>query len=117
MERVRAAASRRNLPSTLLRELGARSNTNPVVPAPSWSTSYNHRLKRRSDLFQDGSERMIESLSLIDAVMPDVVASRQQQAHNSKNAVVKAEPNNTNGDDAAHNFGQWALARPTHLDV
>ncbi|KAG0428402.1 hypothetical protein HPB47_024616 [Ixodes persulcatus] len=53
---------------------------------------------------EDGSERMIESLSLIDAVMPDVVASRQQQAHNSKNAVVKAEPNNTNGDDAAHNF-------------
>ncbi|CAG7667495.1 unnamed protein product [Allacma fusca] len=32
----------------------------------------------------DGSERMIESLSLIDAVMPDVVASRQQQAIKQK---------------------------------
>lgn len=48
---------------------------------------------------------MIESLSLIDAVMPDVVASRQQQAHNNKNAVVKAEPSNTNGEDTTHNFG------------
>uniref|UniRef100_A0A023FUZ6 Putative beta-transducin family wd-40 repeat protein n=1 Tax=Amblyomma parvum TaxID=251391 RepID=A0A023FUZ6_AMBPA len=54
---------------------------------------------------EDGSERMIESLSLIDAVMPDVVASRQQQAHNNKNAVVKAEPSNTNGEDTTHSFG------------
>ncbi|XP_064455683.1 F-box-like/WD repeat-containing protein TBL1XR1 isoform X3 [Ornithodoros turicata] len=63
---------------------------------------------------EDGSERMIESLSLIDAVMPDVVASRQQQAHNSKNsAVVKAEPNNTNGDDGSHNFdGEGTCSQP-----
>lgn len=59
---------------------------------------------------EDGSERMIESLSLIDAVMPDVVASRQQQAHNSKNAVVKAEPSNTNGEDTTHSFGDWESA-------
>lgn len=42
---------------------------------------------------------MIESLSLIDAVMPDTVLLRQQQAHNSKNAVVKTENPNANGDD------------------
>ncbi|EFX68157.1 hypothetical protein DAPPUDRAFT_260543 [Daphnia pulex] len=30
----------------------------------------------------DGSEQPMESLSLIDAVMPDVVASRQQQMQN-----------------------------------
>ncbi|KAG9509540.1 F-box-like/WD repeat-containing protein TBL1XR1, partial [Fragariocoptes setiger] len=35
---------------------------------------------------EDGSERYTESLSLIDAVMPDIVATRQQQ--------VKAETNN-----------------------
>ncbi|XP_076311673.1 transducin beta like ebi isoform X2 [Tachypleus tridentatus] len=48
---------------------------------------------------EDGSERMIESLSLIDAVMPDVVASRQQQAHSVKNPVVKTETNNGNGEE------------------
>ena len=32
---------------------------------------------------------MIESLSLIDAVMPDVVASRQQQALKQKSDVVE----------------------------
>ena len=48
---------------------------------------------------QDGSERPIESLSLIDAVMPDVVASRQQQLQNNqKPQVVKTEPANSNGE-------------------
>lgn len=50
---------------------------------------------------EDGSERVIESLSLIDAVMPDVVAARQQQ--NTKTLTsVKNESNNTNGDDSSH---------------
>lgn len=49
-------------------------------------------------LQQDGSERLIDSLSLIDAVMPDVVASRQQANQQSK-AVVKAEIPSTNGDE------------------
>ncbi|UYV80653.1 TBL1XR1 [Cordylochernes scorpioides] len=54
---------------------------------------------------EDGSERMIESLSLIDAVMPDVVQARQQQLH-AKNPpppppVVKTEPTH-NGDEANH---------------
>ncbi|XP_063601259.1 F-box-like/WD repeat-containing protein TBL1XR1 [Penaeus indicus] len=47
---------------------------------------------------EDGSERLIDSLSLIDAVMPDVVASRQQQNQQQK-AVVKTEIPSTNGDE------------------
>lgn len=52
---------------------------------------------------EDGTERMVESLSLIDAVMPDVVASRQQ-ANQAKSNIVKNEPNNTNGDDGSHTY-------------
>lgn len=48
---------------------------------------------------QDGSERVIESLSLIDAVMPDVVESRKQQATKNQQQP-KAEANAQNGDDA-----------------
>lgn len=55
-------------------------------------------------MFQDGSETLIESLSLIDAVMPDVVLSRQQQAHNSKNAAVKTENTNANGEEGGKLF-------------
>jgi transducin (beta)-like 1 len=40
----------------------------------------------------------MESLSLIDAVMPDVVASHQQQTQNNlKPQVVKTEPPNSKG--------------------
>ncbi len=42
---------------------------------------------------------MIESLSLIDAVMPDVVESRKQAA--VKNQQIKTEPNGTNGDESS----------------
>ncbi|BFZ00441.1 hypothetical protein BsWGS_03480 [Bradybaena similaris] len=49
---------------------------------------------------EDGSERPLESLSLIDAVMPDVVQSRKQAL--TKNSQVKAEANNTNGVDGGH---------------
>ncbi|GFX04295.1 hypothetical protein TNCV_3974441 [Trichonephila clavipes] len=55
---------------------------------------------------EDGSETMIESLSLIDAVMPDAVLLRQQQAHNSKNAVVKSETANANGNDGGTNHSE-----------
>ena len=56
-------------------------------------------------VFQDGSERPMESLSLIDAVMPDVVASRQQQMQNNqKPQVVKTEPPNSNGDEPMHSY-------------
>lgn len=48
---------------------------------------------------EDGSERTIESLSLIDAVLPDIVPQRQQQLNNvaanskSLSVVVKNESN------------------------
>lgn len=49
--------------------------------------------------FQDGSERVIESLSLIDAVMPDVVESRKAAA--AKSQQIKTETNSTNGDESS----------------
>ena len=48
---------------------------------------------------KDGSERVIDSLSLIDAVMPDVVETRKQQA--AKEQQVKTEPVSTNGEEMA----------------
>jgi transducin (beta)-like 1 len=49
----------------------------------------------------DGAERMIESLSLIDAVMPDVVATRQQQAQ-KMTKENSAETNNI--EDTKHPY-------------
>ena len=40
---------------------------------------------------EDGTERLIDTLSLIDAVMPDVVTSRKQVDSSGK-APIKAEP-------------------------
>ncbi|CAH1780820.1 unnamed protein product [Owenia fusiformis] len=51
---------------------------------------------------EDGAERVIESLSLIDAVMPDVVESRKQAAQ--KNHQIKTEPTNTNGEEGSHSL-------------
>lgn len=48
---------------------------------------------------EDGIEqRMVESLSLIDAVMPDVVATRQNQINQQKQQV-KTEGQDTNGEE------------------
>lgn len=48
---------------------------------------------------EDGTEhRMIESLSLIDAVMPDIVATRQNQINQQKQQV-KTEGQDTNGEE------------------
>lgn len=48
---------------------------------------------------EDGTEqRMVESLSLIDAVMPDVVATRQNQINQQKQQV-KVETQDTNGEE------------------
>lgn len=45
---------------------------------------------------EDGTEqRLVESLSLIDAVMPDVVATRQNQ----QKQAIKAEITDKNGED------------------
>ncbi|WAR27659.1 TB1RB-like protein [Mya arenaria] len=46
---------------------------------------------------EDGTERPIESLSLIDAVLPDTVEQRKQAQ--TKTAQVKTEPANTNGEE------------------
>lgn len=47
---------------------------------------------------EDGTEhRMVESLSLIDAVMPDVVATRQNQINQQKQQ--KTEVQDTNGEE------------------
>jgi hypothetical protein len=55
----------------------------------------------------------MESLSLIDAVMPDVVASRQQQLQNNqKPQVVKTEPANSNGDEPMHSYRKTANVFP-----
>ncbi|KAJ9600589.1 hypothetical protein L9F63_026272, partial [Diploptera punctata] len=51
---------------------------------------------------EDGTEqRLVESLSLIDAVMPDVVASRQNQQNQQKQQIVKNEMQDTNGEEAS----------------
>ena len=48
---------------------------------------------------EDGSEqRVVESLSLIDAVMPDIVATRQNQ-QNQQKQQMKTEPQDTNGEE------------------
>ncbi|KAK2721851.1 F-box-like/WD repeat-containing protein TBL1X [Artemia franciscana] len=49
-------------------------------------------------LSEDGTERFSEGLSLIDAVMPDVVANRQQQAQQPQQQAVKVEKQEGNGE-------------------
>ncbi|KAJ8870768.1 hypothetical protein PR048_027067, partial [Dryococelus australis] len=50
---------------------------------------------------EDGTEqRTVESLSLIDAVMPDIVATRQNQLNQQKQQVVKDIPE-ANGEEVA----------------
>ena len=54
---------------------------------------------------KDGTERVIESLSLIDAVMPDMVEQRKQTAaKNQQLANSKTDANTTsttNGEEPA----------------
>ena len=50
---------------------------------------------------EDGAERLIESLSLIDAVMPDIVATRQQQAAQQQKPIkTEADAPQPNGEEA-----------------
>ncbi|XP_034232427.1 F-box-like/WD repeat-containing protein TBL1XR1 [Thrips palmi] len=59
---------------------------------------------------EDGTEhRLVESLSLIDAVMPDVVTSRQGQ---QKPPVVKNELTETNGEE-----GSTSCSQDTAMEV
>jgi len=49
---------------------------------------------------EDGSElRLIESLSLIDAVMPEIVASRQIQNQQKQSVVKNDSQETTNGEE------------------
>ena len=72
---------------------------------------------------EDGTERVIESLSLIDAVMPDVVAARQAAAQKSAQ-LVKTEPPATNGGEetgnptaAAEKYVRVPMVDPLHVGV
>lgn len=50
---------------------------------------------------EDGTEqRLVESLSLIDAVMPDVVASRQNQQNQQKQAIKSEVTSDMNGEES-----------------
>lgn len=54
----------------------------------------------------DGTEqRLVESLSLIDAVMPDVVAARQNQQNQQKQSI-KNETAEANGEESKSLKGQ-----------
>lgn len=59
---------------------------------------------------EDGTEqRMVESLSLIDAVMPDVVASRQNQINQQKQQL-KTEGQDTNGEEGNNLLGTFTTS-------
>ena len=62
---------------------------------------------------QDGSERVIEPLSLIDAIMPDVIEQRKQNI--AKNAQVKVEPCHTNGGEG--NEQPFVKSEPMMEDI
>jgi len=49
----------------------------------------------------DGTERRVDALSLIDAVMPDVIANRQQQEQKSKTDTTE---NNNREEEAKHTY-------------
>ncbi|CAG9854956.1 unnamed protein product [Phyllotreta striolata] len=66
---------------------------------------------------EDGTEqRLVESLSLIDAVMPDVVASRQNQQNQQKQAI-KAEQNETNGEEAVVSTQNETMEVDTSIEI
>ncbi|KAB7497884.1 F-box-like/WD repeat-containing protein TBL1XR1 [Armadillidium nasatum] len=84
----------------------SRSNINGALVPPAALLSIIQKglqyTEAEISIGEDGTERMIDSLSLIDAVMPDVVPSRQQQNQQQK-PVVKTEIQNSNGDEATTN--------------
>ena len=53
---------------------------------------------------EDGTERLIDTLSLIDAVMPDVVTSRKQV--DSGKAPIKTEPGSSMDSPSAASAGE-----------
>lgn len=66
---------------------------------------------------EDGTEqRLVESLSLIDAVMPDVVASRQNQQNQQKQAI-KAEVADTNGAETVVSTQNENMEVDTSIEI
>lgn len=55
------------------------------------------------NFLQDGSEKTFEALSLIDAVMPDVVETRKQSAVKT---LVKTEPTSANGEENSNSISK-----------
>ena len=55
---------------------------------------------------EDGTERLIDTLSLIDAVMPDVVTSRKQVDNAAAKLTLKAEPGSPLAAGAGHGVVQ-----------
>lgn len=81
----------------------SRSNINGALVPPAALLSILQKglqyTEAEISIGEDGLEqRMVESLSLIDAVMPDVVASRQNQ-QNAQKQPIKAEIPDTNGEE------------------
>ncbi|XP_014254874.1 F-box-like/WD repeat-containing protein TBL1XR1-B isoform X2 [Cimex lectularius] len=81
----------------------AQSNINGALVPPAALLSILQKglqyTEAEISIGEDGSEqRLVESLSLIDAVMPDIVATRQNQANQQK-PVIKNEPQDTNGEE------------------
>ncbi|KAK3770625.1 hypothetical protein RRG08_052965 [Elysia crispata] len=83
----------------------SQSNINGAVVPPAALLSIIQKglqyTESEISIGEDGSERTMECMSLIDAVMPDMVESRKQAI--AKSNQVKAETSSaTNGDDGAH---------------
>eukprot|EP00090_Calanus_glacialis_P042145 TRINITY_DN7484_c0_g1_i1.p1 TRINITY_DN7484_c0_g1~~TRINITY_DN7484_c0_g1_i1.p1 ORF type:complete len:499 (-),score=157.22 TRINITY_DN7484_c0_g1_i1:89-1585(-) len=79
----------------------AQSNINGALVPPCALTSIIQKglmyVEAEISTGEDGTERLIDTLSLIDAVMPDVVTSRKQVDSSSK-APIKAEPGGSSMD-------------------
>lgn len=81
----------------------SQSNINGALVPPAALLSILHKglqyTEAEISIGEDGTEqRLVEGLSLIDAVMPDVVASRQNQ-QNQQKQTVKTEQAETNGEE------------------
>lgn len=87
----------------------AQSNINGALVPPAALLSIIQKglqfTEAEISIGEDGTERQIESLSLIDAVMPDVVVTRQKelaaraaQSADTKTDVVMDEPNKGSED-------------------
>ncbi|XP_046991572.1 F-box-like/WD repeat-containing protein TBL1XR1 [Schistocerca americana] len=83
----------------------AQSNINGALVPPAALLSILQKglqyTEAEISIGEDGTEnRMVDSLSLIDAVMPDIVATRQNQQNQQKQQIVKTEMPDMNGEEA-----------------